>query len=191
MAKTDKAPKTAKPQAKAPANPKVDKASVTGRTSAPPIEIGITDKSRATISDGLNRVLADTFTLYLNTHNFHWNVTGPLFNSLHAMFMEQYTEMWNATDVIAERVRALGFRAVGSYADYSRLSRVKDAPTEPIKALDMVRVLVVGHQTLCVTLREVLKTADAAGDDPTVDMLTQRLTTHEQYAWMLRTLLEE
>ena len=188
-----KAPKTAskKTVLKKTVNPKIDKASVSGRTSAPPIEIGISDASRATISEGLNRVLADTFTLYLNTHNFHWNVTGPLFNSLHAMFMGQYTEMWNATDVIAERVRALGFRAVGSYADYGRLSRVKDAPTEPIKALDMVRLLVIGHQTICVTLREVLRTADDAGDDPTVDMLTQRLTTHEQYAWMLRTLLEE
>ncbi len=176
---------------KAPVSAKVDKASVSGRTTAPPIQIGISDESRAAISAGLNRVLADTFTLYLNTHNFHWNVTGPLFNSLHAMFMVQYTEMWNATDVIAERVRALGYRAVGSYADYSRLSSVKDAPTEPIRALDMVRVLVIGHQTIVQTLREVLRMADDAGDDPSVDMLTQRLTIHEQYAWMLRTLLEE
>lgn len=173
------------------ANPKIDKASVSGRTSAPPIEIGISDKARATISEGLNRVLADTFTLYLNTHNFHWNVTGPMFNSLHAMFMAQYTELWNAVDPIAERIRSLGHVAPGSYAQFGELSSVPDAPTQPPKAMEMVRILVEGHEAVARTARGLFPVVEKAGDEPTADLLTQRLTVHEQTAWMLRSLLED
>ena len=153
--------------------------------------IGISDKDRAAIAAGLAKLLADTYTLYLTTHNFHWNVTGPMFNTLHAMFMVQYTELWNAVDPVAERIRSLGHVAPGSYAQFGKLSSLPDAPAEPPKALAMVRVLVDGHEAVARTARNLFPLADKAGDEPTADLLTQRLTVHEQTAWMLRSLLEE
>jgi len=155
------------------------------------IDIGIATKDRAAIAEGLSRLLADTYTLYLTTHNFHWNVTGPMFNTLHVMFMGQYTELWNAVDPIAERIRSLGHPAPGSYAQFAALSSLPDAPQAPPKALDMVRVLVAGHEAVARTARKLFPIADKAGDEPTADLLTQRLTVHEQTAWMLRSLLEE
>ena len=155
------------------------------------IDIGIGAKDRAAIADGLSHLLADTYTLYLTTHNFHWNVTGPMFNTLHVMFMGQYTELWNAVDPIAERIRSLGHTAPGSYAQFGKLSSLPDAPGAPPKALEMVRVLVAGHEAVARTARKLFPLADKAGDEPTADLLTQRLTVHEQTAWMLRSLLEE
>ncbi len=161
------------------------------KSPSPSISIGISEKDRAAIARGLNALLADTYTLYLTTHNFHWNVTGPMFNTLHAMFMAQYTELWNAVDPIAERIRALGFPAAGSYAQFGKLSSLKDAPATPPKALEMVRILVEGHEAVARTARGIFPLADKASDEPTADLLTQRLTVHEQSAWMLRSLLEE
>ena len=161
-----------------------------GSTGAPPINIGIGEKDRAAIAQGLSRLLADTYTLYLTTHNFHWNVTGPMFNTLHAMFMTQYTELWAAVDPIAERIRSLGHPAPGSYAQFSKLASVPDVPTTPPKALEMVRILVKGHEAVARTARELFPVADKADDQPTADLLTQRLTVHEQAAWMLRANLE-
>ncbi|ABM96694.1 DNA starvation/stationary phase protection protein [Methylibium sp. Pch-M] len=161
------------------------------RTATPPVNIGISEKDRAAIAKGLNALLADTYTLYLTTHNFHWNVTGPMFNTLHTMFMTQYTELWNAVDPVAERIRALGFPAAGSYGQFGKLSSLKDAPAEPPKAMDMVRILVEGHEAVARTARGIFPLADKASDEPTADLLTQRLTVHEQAAWMLRSLLEE
>lgn len=160
--------------------------------NAPAIDIGISGGDRKKIAEGLSRFLADSFTLYLKTHNFHWNVTGPMFNALHNMFEMQYTEQWNALDEIAERTRALGFNAPGSYAEFTRLSSLTEEPglTEAPDWREMVRQLVVGNEAVARTARKVLKTADGAGDDPTVDLLTQRLQTHEKYAWMLRSLLQ-
>ena len=155
------------------------------------IDIGISEEDRKSIVDGLSRLLSDTYVLYLKTHNFHWNVTGPMFNSLHLMFMDQYNEQWTALDQIAERIRALGFAAPASYADFARLSSIKEGP-----AVDggdwraMVQQLVSGNEAVCRTAREVLEIADDADDAPTEDLLTQRLQTHEKYAWMLRSLLE-
>ena len=157
---------------------------------SPGIHIGISDADRGAIAGGLSRLLADTYTLYLTTHNFHWNVTGPMFNTLHLMFMEQYTELWNAVDPIAERIRSLGFPAPGSYAQFGALSSIKDAPVDPPQALEMVRVLVEGHEAVARTARGIFPTVEKAGDEPTADLLTQRLTVHEQTAWMLRSLLE-
>ena len=156
-----------------------------------PINIGINEKDRARIAEGLSRLLADTYTLYLTTHNFHWNVTGPMFNTLHSMFMVQYTELWNAVDPVAERIRSLGHIAPGSYAQFGKLASIKDAPQVPPKALAMVRILVEGHEAVARTARGILPLADKAGDEPTADLLTQRLTVHEQSAWMLRSLLED
>ena len=167
------------------------KAATSVISATPAIDIGIGAKDRATISEGLSRLLADTYTLYLTTHNFHWNVTGPMFNTLHAMFMGQYTELWNAVDPIAERIRSLGHHAPGSYAQFGRLSSLPDVPETPPRALDMVRVLVAGHEAVARTARELFPRADKAGDEPTADLLTQRLTVHEQTAWMLRSLLQE
>jgi starvation-inducible DNA-binding protein len=156
------------------------------------IDIGIAEKDRKKVADGLARFLADSYTLYLKTHNFHWNVTGPMFNSLHVMFMTQYTEQWTALDEIAERIRALGFNAPGSYAEFARLSSIPEesGATDVPDWRGMVTQLVSGNEAVCRTARKVLKTADAAGDDPTVDLATQRLQIHEKYAWMLRSLLE-
>jgi starvation-inducible DNA-binding protein len=155
------------------------------------IDIGISKSDRVAISAGLSHLLADTYTLYLTTHNFHWNVTGPMFNSLHEMFMTQYTELWNAVDPIAERIRALGHVAPGSYAEFGKLSSLPDAPSSPPKAMKMVRILVEGHEAVARTARGLLPVVEAASDEPTTDMLVQRLTVHEQTAWMLRSLLEE
>ncbi|MEX8193981.1 Dps family protein [Comamonas guangdongensis] len=155
------------------------------------IHIGISDEDRAAIAKGLSALLADTYTLYLTTHNFHWNVTGPMFNTLHTMFMAQYTELWNAVDPVAERIRALGHHAPGSYAQFGKLTSLPDAPARPPKALEMVRILVQGHEAVARTARQLFPRADKAGDEPTADLLTQRLAVHEQTAWMLRSLLEE
>ena len=162
-----------------------------GSRNAPIINIGIDRQDRAAIAEGLSRVLADTYTLYLTTHNFHWNVTGPHFNSLHAMFMDQYTELWGATDVIAERIRALGHYAPGSYAEFSKIATVPDVPQTPPKAMEMVRILVKGHETVSRISREFIPVAEEASDAPTADMLTARCTVHDQTAWMLRSLLED
>ena len=158
--------------------------------SAPAINIGISEKDRGAIAVGLSHLLADTYTLYLTTHNFHWNVTGPMFNTLHTMFMAQYTELWTAVDPIAERIRSLGHAAPGSYAAFGKLASIPDAPTTPPKALEMVRVLVDGHEAVARTARGIFPLADKASDEPTADLLTQRLAVHEQTAWMLRSLLE-
>jgi starvation-inducible DNA-binding protein len=154
-------------------------------------DIGLDTRARSDISQGLSRLLADTYTLYLTTHNFHWNVTGPMFNTLHVMFMVQYTELWNAVDPIAERIRSLGHIAPGSYAEFAKLSSLADAPSQPPKALQMVQTLMRGHEAVARTARGIFPVADAANDQPTADLLTQRLTVHEQAAWMLRALLEE
>jgi starvation-inducible DNA-binding protein len=160
-------------------------------THAPtPINIGIGTEDRAAITQGLGRLLADTYTLYLTTHNFHWNVTGPQFNSLHAMFMTQYTELWNAVDPIAERIRALGHPAPGSYAQFTKLSSLPDVPAVPPKAEEMVRVLMQGHEAVARTAREAFPAAERANDQPTADLLTQRLDIHEKTAWMLRSVLD-
>ena len=155
------------------------------------INIGIGEADRSAIAGGLSHLLADTYTLYLTTHNFHWNVTGPMFNTLHQMFMAQYTELWTAVDPIAERIRSLGHAAPGSYAQFGALASIQDAPATPPKALEMVRILVEGHEAVARTARGMFPLADQAGDEPTADLLTQRLTVHEQTAWMLRSLLEE
>ncbi|MFM7514546.1 MAG: Dps family protein [Cyanobium sp.] len=157
--------------------------------SAPPIDIGIPDGQRAAIAEGLGRVLADSTVLYAKTHGFHWNVTGPMFNTLHLMFMEQYTELWNALDAIAERIRALGHVAPFGGSTYSGLSSIPETEGVPA-ALAMVRELVEGHEAVARTIRGVFAVADDAGDQPTADLLTQRLQIHEKTAWMLRSLLE-
>ena len=156
------------------------------------MDTGISAKDRQAIAQGLSRLLADEYTLYLKTHNFHWNVTGPMFNALHVMFEGQYTEQWTALDAIAERIRALGFNAPGSYAEFSSLSSIAEEPGlgDTADWREMVRQLTVGTEAVCRTAREVLRIADQAGDDPSVDLLTQRLQVHEKYAWMLRSLLQ-
>ena len=161
-------------------------------TNAPAIDIGISGSDRKKVADGLSRFLADSFTLYLKTHNFHWNITGPMFNSLHVMFEGQYNEQWMALDDVAERIRALGANAPASYAEYTRLTSIPEEPglTEAPDWREMVRQLTVGNEAVCRTARKVLKTADDAGDDPTVDLMTQRLQVHEKNAWMLRSLLQ-
>ena len=161
------------------------------RKLPPPINIGIGEKDRTSIAAGLSHLLADTYTLYLTTHNFHWNVTGPMFNTLHQMFMAQYTELWAAVDTIAERIRSLGHPAPGSYAQFGKLTSLSDAPAKPPQAMEMVRILVQGHEAVARTARALFPAADKASDEPTADLLTQRLTVHEQTAWMLRSLLEE
>ena len=160
-----------------------------GMVTAPAIDIGIAGKDRARIVDGLSRVLADSYTLYLQTHNFHWNVEGPMFNTLHVMFMQQYTELWTALDAIAERIRSLGYPAPGTYREFARLSSIKEIDGVPA-ALDMVRLLVAGHEAVTRTLRAAFPAAEKGGDEATVDLLTQRLQVHEKTAWMLRSLLK-
>ena len=154
------------------------------------INIGINESDRAKIVDGLSALLADSFTLYMMTHNFHWNVTGPQFNSLHAMFMDQYTEQWNALDIIAERIRALGHPAPGTFSEFAKLTSVKEVSGVP-KATDMVRHLVDAQETTARTARKLFPVVEAANDQPTADLLTQRLEIHEKTAWMLRSLLED
>lgn len=153
--------------------------------------IGISDPDRTAIAAGLSELLADTYTLYLTTHNFHWNVSGPMFSALHTMFMTQYTELWNAVDQIAERIRSLGHVAPGSYAQFDQLSSIPDAPVHPPKALAMVKILVEGHEAVARTARNLFPLATRANDQPTADLLTQRLVVHEKTAWMLRSVLEE
>jgi len=154
------------------------------------INIGINESDRAKIVEGLSALLADSFTLYMMTHNFHWNVTGPQFNSLHLMFMGQYTEQWNALDVIAERIRALGHPAPGTFSEFAKLTSVKEVTGVP-KANDMVRHLVDAQETTARTARKLFLVVEAANDQPTADLLTQRLEIHEKTAWMLRSLLED
>ena len=160
--------------------------------TSPDIDIGIAAGDRRKIAEGLSRFLADSYTLYLKTHNFHWNVTGPMFNALHNMFEAQYTEQWTALDEIAERIRALGFNVPGSYREFVALSSIPEEPglTNSADWHEMVRQLVVGNEAVCRTARKVLDIADDADDAPTEDLLTQRLQTHEKYAWMLRSLLQ-
>lgn len=152
------------------------------------INIGITEQDRAAIAEGLSRLLADTYTLYLKTHNFHWNVTGPMFNTLHTMFETQYTELAVAVDDIAERIRALGFMAPGTYSAYSKLSSIKEEEGIP-DAQDMIRLLIQGQEAVIRTARGIFPAADKASDEPTADLLTQRMQIHEKTAWMLRSLL--
>lgn len=161
------------------------------KSAASKINIGISEKDRAAIAQGLSKVLADSYTLYLTTHNFHWNVTGPHFNSLHAMFMTQYTELWTALDTIAERIRALGFPAPGSYKAFAELSSIPDAPANPPSATEMVRLLMQGHEAVARTARAVFPVVEKASDEPSADLLTQRLDVHEKTAWMLRAFLGE
>ncbi|WP_448579999.1 Dps family protein [Thermaurantiacus sp.] len=156
--------------------------------SAETLDIGIPADKREAITHGLSRVLADTYTLYLKTHNYHWNVTGPQFNTLHAMFMAQYSEMWMAVDEIAERIRALGAFAPGSYSAFARLATVREAEGVP-SAEAMVAELARDQATVVRTAREVLELAEEAHDQPTADLLTQRIQVHEKTAWMLRAML--
>ena len=153
-----------------------------------PIDIGIAESDRTAIADGLSRVLADTYTLYLKTHNYHWNVTGPMFNTLHLMFEEQYNELWIAVDLIAERIRSLGHPAPGSYAEFAALTSIAESDGVPA-AEEMLRDLVVGNEAVAKTAREVFEIADGASDQSTADLLTQRLQIHEKVAWMLRSML--
>jgi starvation-inducible DNA-binding protein len=152
------------------------------------IDIGISGQDRAAIAEGLAKLLADSYTLYLKTHNYHWNVTGPMFNTLHLMFEQQYTEMALAVDLIAERIRALGHPAPGSYRAYAALTDIKEEDDSP-DAEEMIRRLVAGQETVVRTARSVFPLVDEAHDEPTADLLTQRMQVHEKNAWMLRSLL--
>jgi starvation-inducible DNA-binding protein len=154
------------------------------------VNIGINPKERKAIADGLSRLLADTYTLYLKTHNFHWNVKGPMFQTLHLMFETQYNELALAVDLIAERIRALGYPAPGTYAEYSKLSSIKEAKGVPT-ATKMISELVAGQEAVVRTARSIFPVVDKANDEPTADLLTQRMQTHEKTAWMLRALLEK
>lgn len=154
------------------------------------MDTGLSPKDRAAIAKGLSRLLADTYVVYLKTHNFHWNVEGPMFQTLHQMFMEQYTETWNAIDLVAERIRSLGHYAPGTYAEYLKLARVQETPGQP-RAEQMVRLLIEGQEAVVKTAREVLPLAEKADDQPTLDLLTQRMQVHEKNAWMLRSLLKK
>jgi starvation-inducible DNA-binding protein len=154
------------------------------------IDIGIPEQNRKEISQGLSRLLADTYTLYLKTHNYHWNVTGSMFRTLHLMFEQHYNELALAVDNIAERIRSLGEYAPGTYSEYSKLSSVKEEQTVP-KAHDMIRNLVIGHETVVRTCREVFPLAEKGSDEATCDLLTQRIQIHEKTAWMLRSLIQE
>jgi starvation-inducible DNA-binding protein len=155
-----------------------------------PVEVGVEDGDRREVAKGLCHVLADTYTLYLKTHNYHWNVTGPLFHALHAMFEEQYTELWLAADLLAERVRALGYTAPGSFSEFSKLAYVREADGVPAAA-EMIKELVIDHVTVARTAGWALSLARSAVDAPTEDLLTRRLAAHEKAAWMLRSLLAE
>jgi starvation-inducible DNA-binding protein len=154
------------------------------------IDIGIPEKDRKAIAAGLSKLAADNFTLYLKTHNFHWNVTGPMFQTLHLMFETQYNELWLASDLIAERIRALGFPAPGSYGEFAKLTVINDSKGIP-KATDMIRELVSGNEATVRTARALFPLVDKAGDEATADLLTQRIQIHEKTAWMLRSLLEQ
>jgi starvation-inducible DNA-binding protein len=153
------------------------------------MDIGIKEQDRKDIAEGLSHLLADTYTLYLKTHYFHWNVTGPMFNTLHLMFETQYTELALAVDLVAERIRSLNIYAPGTYRDFAKLSSIKESDSVP-KAQAMIAELVAGHEAVCRTARSVFPAAEAASDEATADLLTQRLQLHEKTAWMLRSLLE-
>ncbi len=161
-----------------------------GEAKPMPINIGIEENDRRGIADGLSRLLADTYTLYLKTHNYHWNVTGPMFQTLHLMFEQQYNELALAVDLIAERIRALGFPAPATYGQFSALSSIKEEEGVPT-AQEMIRKLVEGQEAVVRTARSVFTTADDANDQPTADLLTQRMQVHEKTAWMLRSLIAE
>jgi starvation-inducible DNA-binding protein len=152
------------------------------------IEIGISPAQRKQIADGLSRLLADSYTLYLKTHNYHWNVTGPQFNTLHLMFEEQYTELATAVDEIAERIRALGEPAPGSYTSFAKLTSIEEEEQVP-DAETMIQQLVIGQETVVRTARELFPLVEDAADEPTADLLTQRMQVHEKTAWMLRSML--
>ena len=192
MSKKKTTAKTSKPDTVKPKAVAQPAASPGPGDQGPDIDIGISAADRKKISQALSAYQADAFTLYLKTHNFHWNVTGSMFNALHNMFEAQYTEQWNALDDVAERIRALGFNAPGSYAEFMRLSSIKEEPgaTEAPDWREMVRQLVVGNEAVCRSARKVLDVADDADDDPTEDLMTQRLNVHEKNAWMLRSLLQ-
>ena len=159
-------------------------------TKAAKIDIGISEADRAKIAEGLSGMLADSYTLYLMTHNFHWNVKGPMFNTLHQMFMTQYTEQWGALDLIAERIRALGYPAPGTYKEFVKLASIKEIDGVP-PALEMVSHLVAAQEATARTARRLFPLLEKANDQPTADLITQRLDVHEKTAWMLRSLLEE
>ena len=154
------------------------------------MDIGINKKDREKIADGLSHLLADSFTLYLKTHNFHWNVTGPMFQTLHVMFETHYTELALAVDIIAERIRALGMHAPGTYAEFVRLSSIQEV-SGVSKAVEMIRLLVNGHEAVVRTARSILPLVEKAADEASIDLLTQRMQLHEKTGWMLRSLLEE
>ena len=158
-------------------------------SAAKGIDIGIAEKDRAKIAEGLSRLLADTYTLYLKTHNFHWNVKGPMFQTLHLMFEAQYNELALAVDLIAERIRALGFPAPGTYKAYAKLSSIPETDGVP-EAREMIRLRVEGQEAVVRTARSVFPLVDKANDEPSADLLTQRMQVHEKTAWMLRSLLE-
>ena len=157
-------------------------------TARPTIDIGISEADRQTIAEGLSRLLADSYTLYLKTHNYHWNVVGPMFNTLHQMFEEQYSELALAVDEIAERIRAHGEPAPGSYRAFTELSSIGEDADAP-DASEMIRRLVEGHEAVARTARSVFPSVEEAGDEPTADLLTQRMQVHEKTAWMLRSML--
>ena len=160
----------------------------TAEVSTVPINIGIEEKDRQAIAAGLSNLLADTYTLYLKTHNFHWNVTGPMFQTLHLMFEQQYNELALAVDMIAERIRALGVAAPGTYKAFAKLSSIKEEEGVP-SAEEMITKLVEGQEAVVRTARSIFPVVDKANDEPTADLLTQRMQVHEKTAWMLRSLL--
>jgi len=153
------------------------------------LNIGISENDRKAVAAELSQLLADTYTLYLKSHNYHWNVTGPMFQTLHLMFEEHYTEMWAAVDIVAERIRSLGEPSPGTYAEFSEMSTIAERVGVP-EALEMVRDLVDGHEAVIRTARALVTTAESAGDPATADLATQRIEIHEKTAWMLRSLLQ-
>jgi len=163
---------------------------MTSSTTVKNLNIGIDAASRAEITEGLSRLLADTYSLYLKTHNFHWNVTGPMFQTLHLMFETQYTELALGVDLIAERIRTLGYPAPGTYSEYAKLSSIPETSGVP-KAKEMIQLLVEGQEAVIRTARSLFPVVDGVNDEPTADLLTQRIQLHEKTAWMLRSLLEE
>lgn len=154
------------------------------------IDIGIPDASRKEISEGLSHFLADTYSLYLKTHNYHWNVTGPMFQTLHLMFEQHYSELAVAVDNVAERIRALGYPAPGTYAQYAKLTKIKEEDHIP-SAHDMIKNLVYAHETVAKTARSIFPAAEKGNDEATLDLLTQRIQLHEKTAWMLRSLVAD
>ncbi len=162
----------------------------TKKTDVSRIDIGLSDTQRAEIADGLKHLLADTYTLYLKTHNFHWNVTGPMFQTLHLLFMDMYNEQWMAVDLLAERIRALGFPAPGTYREFAELTSISESEGS-LGAKEMIRQLIAGQESVVRTARAMFPVVNEANDQPTADVLTQRMQIHEKNAWMLRSLLED